>query len=50
MNDLVDCPFCGESDFDLVGLKSHLQNGDCEGYENTETLVRIFRGNLGDTE
>lgn len=27
-SELVDCPFCGESDFDLHGLKWHLQNGD----------------------
>lgn len=38
----VDCPFCGEKGFDLVGLKQHLQGayvfaGPCEAYENTMT-------------
>lgn len=32
-SDIV-CPFCGETDFDLVGLKHHLENY-CEGYKNT---------------
>jgi hypothetical protein len=26
----IDCPFCGEHDFDLIGLKMHLQRGWCE--------------------
>jgi hypothetical protein len=30
------CPFCGEDGFDLTGLKSHLQHGDCEVYEVLE--------------
>lgn len=29
------CPFCGENDFDLVGLKSHIEHGDCVKYNNT---------------
>lgn len=38
----VSCPFCGERDFDLIGLKSHLQNY-CDKFANTETLpVRLF--------
>jgi len=36
------CPFCGEDDFDKIGLKSHLEHGDCEPYNNTEKLNRIF--------
>ena len=24
-DDLIECPFCGEDDFDLIGLKNHLQ-------------------------
>jgi hypothetical protein len=39
MNEVV-CPFCGEGGFDLAGLKSHLQSGDCEPYNETETLQR----------
>ena len=34
----VQCPFCGEDDFDLVGLKGHLENGWCEVYESTTKL------------
>ncbi len=30
----VNCPFCGESGFDLTGLKSHLRRW-CETYKNT---------------
>jgi hypothetical protein len=30
--DTVACPFCGEDDFDRVGLSIHLQSGWCEGY------------------
>lgn len=35
------CPFCDEQGFDLIGLKSHLQNGDCEKLENLERLQRL---------
>jgi hypothetical protein len=28
----VVCPFCGEDDFDLVGLKIHLERGWCEPF------------------
>ena len=34
----VTCPFCGENDFDLPGLKAHL-TWYCEAYENTEKLA-----------
>lgn len=34
------CPFCNEEGFDLIGLKSHLQHGDCEKFENLERLWR----------
>ena len=37
---VVSCPFCGEDDFDLIGLKSHLR--DCDAYQEIETLGRIF--------
>jgi len=33
----IRCPFCGEGDMDLVGLKNHL-NRYCEAYNNTETI------------
>ena len=35
------CPFCSEGDFDFIGLKSHLSNGDCKVFNNTEDLKRI---------
>lgn len=38
-DDYVSCQFCGERDFDLIGLKHHLQNY-CEKFENIETLPR----------
>lgn len=37
----VLCPFCKEFGFDLIGLKSHLLNGDCDVFNNTEDLTRI---------
>lgn len=33
--DLISCPFCGEKDFDLIGLKGHIWRGWCEAYEET---------------
>lgn len=29
---LLHCPFCGDDDFDLIGLQYHLQRGWCEVY------------------
>lgn len=29
----IKCPFCGDNDFDLIGLKLHLEKGYCEKYE-----------------
>lgn len=36
----VSCPFCGENNFDLVGLKYHLENY-CEQYHN---IISIEEG------
>src|SRR5882724_7279393 len=41
MSSNMQCPFCGEADFDAVGLKSHLHS-DCEPFEATPQLSRIF--------
>jgi hypothetical protein len=30
MPDYVSCPFCQETDFDLIGLKHHFQAGHCD--------------------
>ena len=32
--ELIECPFCGEGDFDKIGLKIHLIVY-CEKYSNT---------------
>lgn len=37
----VVCPFCGESDFDLVGLKMHLTLVGCEQYENLDVYKEL---------
>lgn len=29
----VACPFCGEQDFDLIGLRAHYDRGWCPEYE-----------------
>lgn len=39
----LTCPFCGETDFDKVGLKIHIINGWCEEFENTEVPERYRR-------
>ena len=36
---MIRCPFCKEDDFDLIGLKSHLEKGHCSVYEETETYT-----------
>lgn len=42
--EIVICPFCKEDNFDFIGLKSHLVNGDCEIFNrtNVSNLRRIF--------
>lgn len=40
--DTIKCPYCAEPDFDAPGLKSHLLAGDCEVWDSTETLTRVF--------
>ena len=42
VSEYVVCPFCKEKDFDLQGLKSHLEHGDCETY-NTLNISNIKR-------
>jgi hypothetical protein len=38
----VKCPFCNEDDFDDLGLKSHLLNGDCEAFNRLPILTRML--------
>jgi hypothetical protein len=40
MVDFIKCPFCGEDDFDLIGLKTHLTNGWCDVFNATEIWER----------
>ena len=35
MSELIECPFCHMSDFDLIGLKIHFFYGHCEVYNET---------------
>jgi hypothetical protein len=42
MNELLQCPFCGGTDFDNAGLKSHLLNGGCDVFNETENIERLF--------
>lgn len=42
----MDCPFCGEQDFDAIGLKIHLLIGGwyhepCEIFVNTPTTYPV---------
>ena len=41
VEDDIACPFCGDANFDKAGLKSHLEHGDCEVYNNLESIWRI---------
>lgn len=40
--DYKTCPFCGENDFDAIGLKLHLSCGNCERYNNVPFLRSMF--------
>ena len=39
---MIKCPFCGEDDFDLIGLKGHFDTGDCEVFNSTQVPFRMF--------
>lgn len=38
---LVKCPYCGEDNFDLIGLKYHLENY-CRVYKDTPILEKLI--------
>ncbi len=40
----IQCPFCEERDFDLIGLKLHLMNGHCKKYESIIIRNRLHFG------
>ena len=42
----VICPFCGEKDFDLIGLKTHFERGWCHEFTATKPVGYLpFCGN-----
>lgn len=40
----LTCPFCAEKEFDAQGLKTHLLNGWCELFEQTQPIVAEIVG------
>lgn len=38
----LQCPFCGDTDFDATGLKDHLANGRCDAWNELPLLQRVF--------
>lgn len=40
----VICPFCGEGDFDLIGLKIHITRGWCQPFEDLDTTDIYLHG------
>lgn len=34
--EIMQCPFCKETDFDDIGLKNHLLRGWCDAFEKVE--------------
>lgn len=37
----IICPFCGEDDFDLYGLKFHFEHGHCDQYNEIGEKDRL---------
>lgn len=37
-NPYIQCPFCKEEDFDLIGLKAHIERGCCDVFNSTLTI------------
>ena len=35
----VSCPFCGEEDYDLIGLKMHFLNGWCDEFNDLKLKI-----------
>ena len=38
MTEYIVCPFCGEGDYDLIGLKYHIERG-CQAYDDTISVA-----------
>lgn len=39
----LECPFCGEVDFDYIGLKAHLLKGWCDMFESVPPIIAELR-------
>ena len=37
-DEYIDCPFCGEVEFDKPGLKHHLIRGHCRDFKETAPI------------
>lgn len=48
--DLIECPFCKDSGFDLIGLKAHFENGFCDEYEHIITPMEERRRRLKESQ
>ena len=48
--DLIECPFCKDSGFDLIGLKAHFENGFCAEYTHIITPMEERRRRLKERE
>ncbi len=42
MEPTIACPWCKEGDFDLIGLKAHLEYGDCDAWNEITYQRRQF--------
>jgi hypothetical protein len=42
----LTCPFCGDVDFDAVGLKAHLERW-CDAYRSVPTLEQEMEARNG---
>lgn len=40
------CPWCGEPDYDLIGLKSHVMKGDCKPFDEIAVIRNPFDGSM----
>ena len=36
------CPYCGEKDFDFIGLKGHFLSGDCQVFNDLPVCTRNY--------
>lgn len=46
--EIAQCPFCKETDFDLVGLKHHFDNGYCDVFNAVDDLYYTHKESEND--